>query len=39
MENIYKPFKRTEEYWNFKEWIYDFSNKAEDLIDNDTTVD
>ena len=37
-ENIYKPFKRTQEYWNLKEWIYDFSNKATDLIDNDTTL-
>ena len=38
MEKVHMPFKRTEEYWNFKEWIYDFSDKAEDLIDNDTTL-
>ena len=38
MEKVHTPFKRTEEYWNFKEWIYDFSGKAEDLIDNDTSL-
>ena len=38
MENIYKPYKRTEEYWNFKEWAYDFQNKALDKIDNDTML-
>ena len=38
MEKVHTPFKRTEEYWNFKEWMYDFSDKAEDLIDNDTML-
>lgn len=38
MENVYKPYKRTEEYWNFKEWVYDFQDKALDQIDNDTTL-
>ena len=37
-QNIYKPYKRTEEYWNLKEWMYDFSEKATDLIDNDTIL-
>jgi|TARA_B100001094_G_scaffold37064_1_gene31258 hypothetical protein len=37
-ENIHKPFKRTEEYWNLKEWFYDFSDKATDMIDNDTML-
>ena len=37
-ENIHKPFKRTEEYWSFKEWVYDFSSKATDMIDNDTML-
>ena len=37
-ENIHKPFKRTEEYWNLKEWVYDFSPKATELVDNDTML-
>ena len=37
-EYIHKPFKRTEEYWKYKEWSYDFSAKADDLIDNDTML-
>jgi len=37
-EHIHKPYKRTEEYWNLKEWVYDFSEKATDLIDNDTML-
>ena len=30
MEHIHKPFKRTEEYWNLKEWTYDFMKKSEE---------
>ena len=37
-ENIYKPFKRTEAYWNYKEWCYEFSSKATDMIDNSTML-
>ena len=37
-ENIYKPFKRTESYWNYKEWCYEFSSKATDMIDNSTML-
>ena len=37
-ENIHKPFKRTEEYWNLIEWLYDFSPKATELVDNDTML-
>ena len=35
MENVYTGFRRTEQYWNLKEWIYDFSDKANDKINND----
>ena len=38
MENVYTAYRRTEEYWNLKEWIYDFSDKAQDKIDNDISL-
>ena len=38
MENVYTGFRRTEQYWNLKEWIYDFSDKAQDKIDNDISL-
>ena len=38
MEHIHKPFKRTEEYWNLKEWTYDFMKKSEEKIDCDSLL-
>jgi len=37
MEHVDKKFKRTEQYWNYKEWQYDFYNeKKDDEVDLDT---
>ena len=38
MEHVHKPFKRTEEYWNLKEWLYDFKDKKFDKIDCDSML-
>jgi len=39
MENVDKRFKRTENYWNYKEWQYDFYNqKKDDEIELDTAL-
>jgi hypothetical protein len=34
---LIRSFKRTEQYWNYKEWQYDFYNeKKDDEVDLDT---
>ena len=33
-----QPFKRTQEYWNYKEWVYDFTEKSKEKVDNDTML-
>tara|TARA_B100001996_G_scaffold39714_1_gene29041 strand:- start:44 stop:823 length:780 start_codon:yes stop_codon:yes gene_type:complete len=38
MENVYTGFRRTEQYWNLKEWIYDFSDKSNEMVDNDISL-
>ena len=38
MEHVHKPFKRTEEYWNLREWTYDFMKKSEEKIDCDSLL-
>ena len=38
MENVHTPFKRTQEYWNYKEWVYDFTEKSKEKVDNDTML-
>ena len=29
---------RTEQYWNYREWVYDFEEKSKEKIDNDTML-
>ena len=38
MENVHAPFKRTQQYWNYKEWVYDFTEKSKEKVDNDTML-
>jgi len=38
MENVHTPFKRTQQYWNYKEWVYDFVEKSKEKVDNDTML-
>ncbi len=37
MEHVDKTFRRSEQYWNYKEWLYDFHReKRNDLVELDT---
>ena len=38
MEHVSQPYKRTEDYWNLKEWTYDFKKKSTELIDCDSML-